>query len=325
MFGVEGRPVTVEVHVARGLPGFQIVGLPDEACRESRDRVRAAVLSSGLVWPASRITVNLAPSGQRKGGAGLDLAIAVGVLAAEGQVPLDAIDGLGFVGELGLDGSLRAVPGTAPMVAAMQPCVAVVAPGSFREAFGLMGDDVRVATTLAEVVAALANGEPWPDPPDTELVADDPPVPDLSDVRGQPAARLALEIAAAGAHHLLLVGSPGSGKTMLAQRLPGLLPALDGPTALETTMVHSAAGVRLPAGGLVRVPPFRAPHHSSSMVALVGGGSNAIRPGEISLCNGTTMLCHMKRAVVYTRISRDPEHDELGVRRQEADCRALCE
>ena len=137
LFGVEGRPVTVEVHVARGLPAFQIVGLPDEACRESRDRVRAAVLSSGRSWPASRITVNLAPSGQRKGGAGLDLAIAVGVLAADGQIPVDHLDGLGFVGELGLDGSLRNVPGTAPMVAAMQPCIPVVAPGGLREAMGV--------------------------------------------------------------------------------------------------------------------------------------------------------------------------------------------
>ena len=286
VLGVEGRPVTVEVHVANGLPAFQIVGLPDEACRESRDRVRAAVLSSGLTWPSCRITVNLAPSSQRKGGSGLDLAIAIGVLAAHGQVPASALDGLGFVGELGLDGSMRGVSGVAPMVAAMHPARPVVPVAGYREAQGVAGDDVRVAATLREVVDALNGKVPWPAPPDTELIDDEPPLPDLADVRGQPAARLALEVAAAGGHHLLLVGSPGSGKTMLAQRLAGLLPPLDRTTALEATMVHSAAGVRLPHGGLVRRPPFRAPHHSSSMVSLVGGGSTSLRPGEISLAHG---------------------------------------
>ncbi|MCB0983477.1 MAG: YifB family Mg chelatase-like AAA ATPase [Ilumatobacter sp.] len=290
VFGVEGRPVTVEVHVATGLPSFQIVGLPDEACRESRDRVRAAVLSSGLQWPSCRVTVNLAPSGQRKGGSGLDLPIAVGFLAAHGQVPVAALEGLGFVGELGLDGSMRPVPGIAPMVAAMQPCRPVVPVPGFREAQGVVGDGVRVAGCLRELVDALAGEAPWPEPPDTELFEDEPPLPDLADVRGQATARLALEVAAAGGHHLLLVGSPGSGKTMLAMRLPGLLPPLDADTSLATTMVHSAAGVRLPAGGLVRRAPFRAPHHSSSMVSLVGGGSTALRPGEISLSHGGVLF-----------------------------------
>ena len=290
VFGVEGRPVTVEVHVSTGLPAFQIVGLPDEACRESRDRVRAAVLSSGLQWPSCRVTVNLAPSSQRKGGSGLDLPIAVGFLAAHGQIPVEALEGLGFVGELGLDGSMRHVSGIAPMVAAMQPCRPVVPVAGFREAQCVVGEGVRVASTLREVVDALTAEAPWPRPPDGELVDDEPPVADLADVRGQGAARLALEIAAAGQHHLLLVGAPGSGKTMLAKRMPGLLPPLDPATSLETTMVHSAAGVRLPAGGLVRRPPFRAPHHSSSMVSLVGGGSTALRPGEISLSHGGVLF-----------------------------------
>ena len=283
LFGVEGRPVTVEVHVATGLPAFQIVGLPDEACRESRDRVRAAVLSSGLSWPSCRVTVNLAPSSQRKGGSGLDLPIAVGFLAANGQVPLEAIEGLGFIGELGLDGALRTVSGIAPMVAAMRPARPVVATSGFREAQGVAG-------TLRDLVDALNADAPWPRPPDDEFVDTDEPPPDLADVRGQGMARKALEVAAAGGHHLLLVGPPGSGKTMLAQRIPGLLPSLAPDVSLQATMIHSAAGVRLPAGGLVRRAPFRAPHHSSSMVSLVGGGSTALRPGEISLAHGGVLF-----------------------------------
>ena len=290
LFGVEGHPVTVEVHVGTGLPAFQIVGLPDEACRESRDRVRAAVLSSGLAWPNSRITVNLAPSSQRKGGSGLDLAIAVGVLAAAEQLPPSALEGLGFIAELGLDGTLRAVSGVAPMVVAMRPLCPVVAPAAFREARGVAGEPARVATCLREVVAALAGTAPWPSAPETELIDDDPLLPDLADVRGQASARAALEIAAAGGHHMLLVGPPGSGKTMLAQRLAGLLPPLEPEVAIAATMVHSAAGVRLPVGGLVRRAPFRAPHHSSSMVALVGGGSSGIRPGEVSIAHGGVLF-----------------------------------
>ena len=290
VFGVEGRPVTVEVHVSTGLPAFQIVGLPDEACRESRDRVRAAVLCSELSWPSCRVTVNLAPSNQRKGGSGLDLAIAIGFLAAHGQVPVSQIDGLGFLGELGLDGSLRQIAGVAPMVAAMGDVRPVVPHGNFNEACCVAGEGVRVARTLREVVDALNADAPWPQAPDGEFVDDEPPLPDLADVRGQESARLGLEVAAAGGHHMLLVGPPGSGKTMLAQRIPGLLPMLDPVMSLEATMVHSAAGVRLPAGGMVQRAPFRAPHHSSSMVALVGGGSTSLRPGEISLAHGGVLF-----------------------------------
>lgn len=290
VFGVEGRPVTVEVHVSTGLPAFQIVGLPDEACRESRDRVRAAVLCSELVWPSCRVTVNLAPSNQRKGGSGLDLAIAIGFLAAHGQVPVSQIEGLGFVGELGLDGSLRQVAGVAPMVAAMGDVRPVVPFSNYREAWCVAGEGVRVARTLREVVDALNADAPWPLLPDGEFVDDEPPLPDLADVRGQAMARLGLEVAAAGGHHMLLVGPPGSGKTMLAQRIPGLLPMLEPDISLQATMIHSAAGVRLPAGGMVQRAPFRAPHHSSSMVALVGGGSTSLRPGEISLAHGGVLF-----------------------------------
>jgi magnesium chelatase family protein len=290
LLGTTGQQVIVEVHVGSGLPGFQIVGLPDEACRESRDRVRAAVMSSGLAWPSNkRITVNLAPSGLRKGGSGLDLAIAIGVLVADDLIERESVEHLAVIGELGLDGSLRAVPGVAPMVAAVGDADVVVPAASWHEADAVAVGQVHIATRLADVVAAL-RGEGWPEVDVPDIVVDEVPPADLSDVRGQPEARLALEIAAAGAHHLLLVGPPGSGKTMIAQRIVGLLPPLDHATALEATMVHSAAGVRLPSTGIVSLPTFRAPHHSSSMVALVGGGSHTLRPGEISLAHGGALF-----------------------------------
>jgi magnesium chelatase family protein len=285
LLGVTGQPVTVEVHSGVGVPGFQIVGSPDASCREARDRVRAALLSSGLAWPNRRITVNLAPSGLRKAGAGLDLAIAIALLVADEQLPPEAVEKYAFVGELGLDGTLRGLPGVAPMVACRSERIVVVPSDAHEQATAIGAVDVRCASNLVEVVQALA-GMPWPDPPPAVGHDGAPPLPDLADVRGQPDARLALELAAAGGHHLLLVGPPGAGKTMLAQRLPGLLPALDPVAALEATMVYSAAGVPVPGGGVVRQPLFRAPHHSSSMVSLIGGGTNTLRPGETSLAHG---------------------------------------
>jgi magnesium chelatase family protein len=284
LHGIEGRPVRVEVHVSNGLPGFIVVGLPDTACRESRDRVRAALLSSSLPWPQRKMTVNLAPSGVRKQGAGLDLAIAIGVLAAHGELPPEALTECGFVGELGLDGSVRAVPGMVPLVAAIDEPAVVVPVASEAEARAVGRHRVRAVRSLAEVVLALRGDEPWPEHVVRPLGrAPAAPEPDLADVRGQRVARLALELAAAGAHHLLLVGPPGAGKTMLAKRLPGLLPDLDDEQALEVTRVHSAAGLPLPPDGLVRRPPYRSPHHGMSAPALVGGGSSWLRPGELSL------------------------------------------
>jgi magnesium chelatase family protein len=286
LLGAEGHRIDVEVQVSKGLPGFRMVGRPDESTREARDRARAAVLSCGIDWPAANITVNLAPSSDRKTGSSLDLAIAVGVLVAADVIPREAVDGLAFLGELGLDGSLRPVAGVVPMVAAVGDLDVVVPVRSAVEARVAALGRVRLIAHLSELLGVLVGAEPWPDH-DDELPppADDTLVPDLADLHGQPLARQALEIAAAGAHHTLFVGPPGSGKTMLASRLPGLLPPLDRTRSLEATMVHSAAGAVLPPGGLIRRPPFRSPHHTSSLVALVGGGSHTLRPGEISMAH----------------------------------------
>lgn len=282
LVGVQGQSISVEVHVSTGLPSFTIVGLPDAACRESRDRVRAAVLSSGLRWPQKRITVNLAPSGVRKGGAGLDLPIAVALLVADGQLPAPAVAGLAFVGELGLDGTLRRVPGVLALVHAVGSSVVVLPPCCLAEARIVPDVEVRSAPTLEALAMALRGRRGWEGPPAAAPPEPEPPAPDLAEVRGQPLGRLAVEVAAAGGHHLLMVGPPGAGKTMLAERLPGILPPLEAAEALEVARIHSAAGLPLPPAVLIRRPPFRSPHHSASPVSLVGGGGAQMRPGELS-------------------------------------------
>lgn len=268
-----------------GLPGFTIVGQPDESCRESRDRVRAALLSSGLPWPNRRITINLAmPNAHRRGGSGLDLAIAVGLLVVQEVVAQDAVTGCAFVAELGLDGSLRPVAGMVPLVSAVDDHRVVVAHEAAREASIVAGSRVGACATLVDVVSCLRGEAGWPEPPEAgspERISNE--CGDLADVHGQRAARQALEIAAAGLHHLLMVGPPGAGKSMLARRLVTILPPMSRDEVVATTIVHSAARVAMPDGGVVGSPPFRAPHHSASLTSMVGGGTSAMRPGEVSL------------------------------------------
>ncbi|HWF15282.1 MAG TPA: YifB family Mg chelatase-like AAA ATPase [Acidimicrobiales bacterium] len=281
--GAVGCAVSVEVHVSNGLPGFTIVGLPDAAVREARDRVRAAVLSSDLPWPMSRVTVNLAPSGVRKAGAGLDLPIAIGLLVATGDLPPDCCEGLAFCGELGLNGSLRHVPGMIALADASRSPGLVVPLSDVREAALVRGPGVHGASNLAQLVAVLRRQADWPEPCEMPAPTAATPGPDLADIRGQMVGRRALEVAAAGRHHLLLIGPPGSGKTMLAERLPGILPPLTKEEALTVSRVHSSAGAAMPAGALLDHPPFRAPHHQATIVSLVGGGNVTLRPGEASM------------------------------------------
>ncbi|MEZ5546058.1 MAG: YifB family Mg chelatase-like AAA ATPase [Lysobacteraceae bacterium] len=283
--GVDAPEVRVEVHLAGGLPAMSIVGLPDAAVRESRDRVRAALLSSQFEVPQRRITISLAPADLPKDGSRFDLPIALGILAASGQVPREALAHLEAFGELALTGELRGVDGVLPAVlAAKRSERAVILPaGNAEEAALASHNEARCARTLLEVCAALCGRCELPAPPPREATSPALACADLADVRGQAQARRALEIAAAGGHNLLMTGPPGSGKSMLAARLPGLLPELDETRALEAAAIASVAGVPIDPARWA-IPPYRAPHHTASAVALVGGGSQP-RPGEISLAH----------------------------------------
>jgi magnesium chelatase family protein len=302
LVGVTGQVVEVEVDIANGLVGMILVGLPDTALREARDRIRAAITNSGEQWPQRKITVGLSPASLPKRGSWFDLAIAVGVLTAAGTVPRAASDGVMFFGELGLDGRLRPVRGVLPAVAAAAGDgrfgTVMVAPQNAPEA--ALVPDIRVIAAASLTAAAdWLRGTPDPrgdppaaefqrgqDLPDAQAASSDAALAlDLAELLGQSMARRAAEVSAAGGHHLSLLGPPGAGKTMLAERIPTILPRLDPEAALEVTSIHSVAGTLPPQVPLLSDPPFLAPHHTATKAAIVGGGSGIIRPGSASLAH----------------------------------------
>jgi magnesium chelatase family protein len=290
LLGVEGHLVEVEADLAQGLPGTTMIGLPDASLYEARDRVRAAVVNSGFGWPEGRITIGLFPAALPKSGSGFDAAVAVAILAAAGRVPQEALAERVLLGELALDGRLRPLPGILPAVltAHRAGIRRVVVPSAHAAEAALVPDmAVEGVDSLGELVRLLHGEEPGTStatPPEVHE-PDDGPGLDLADVAGQSAGRLAVEVAAAGGHHLLFEGPPGAGKTMLAERLPGLLPPLSPSEALEVTAVHSVAGVLAPGSPLISVPPYRSPHSTASVASIVGGGSRQLRPGAVSLAH----------------------------------------
>lgn len=287
--GVEARMVEVQCAITPGLPAFSIVGLPDKAVSEARDRVRTALTSMAIALPSKRITINLSPADLPKEGSHFDLPIAMALLAALDILPSDVVEGVVALGELSLDGTLVPVVGALPAaVAAAQENRSLLCPkGSGAEAAWVNACQVIAAVSLGDVVRHYTGQVPL-SPAEPGEVATMNHARDLREVKGQERAKRALEIAAAGRHHLMLVGTPGSGKSMLAARLPGILPPLSAAEALDTSMIHSLAGL-LDEGGISRARPFRAPHHTASMAAIIGGGRNA-KPGEVSLAHNGVLF-----------------------------------
>jgi len=316
--GIEARAVDVQVQVAPGLPAFAIVGLPDKAVSEARERVRSALITSGLALPARRITVNLAPADVPKEGSHYDLPIALGLMAAIGAIPPDALNGFTVLGELGLDGSIAPVAGVLPAaIGANSRDEGLICPAA-------CGSEAAWASPDSPIVAAasliqLANhfkGSQVLSRPQPVMREAEPTLLDLRDIKGQESAKRALEIAAAGGHHLLMIGAPGAGKSMLAARLPSILPPLSPPELLEISMIASVAG-ELNGGALTSRRPFRTPHHSASMAALTGGGLRA-KPGEISLAhNGVLFLDELPEFEprVIDSLRQPLENGEISVSR----------
>ena len=314
ILGIDGLVVEVEVDIARGIPCFSIVGLPNTAVRESRERVTAALKNAGWEFPLQRITVNLAPADIKKEGAAFDLAIAVGILVASGQATASARDDppvarTVFLGELALDGALRRVPGALPMLLHARArgfARAVVPAANLAESRAVEGLEVVACERLRDAVGAVFGEGALPDGASDDAdrravfkaAAEAPPTPeptqtsdthgDMQDVAGQEAVKRALVVAAAGGHHVLMVGPPGAGKTMLARRFAGILPPLSHDAALQTTMIYSIVGM-LRNGGILSAPPFRAPHHSASDAGLIGGGA-VPRPGEVTLAHNGVLF-----------------------------------
>ncbi len=287
VLGVGGHLVTVEAHVGRGLPSLTLTGLPGAAVRDACERIRPAVESQKLEWPLRRVVVNLAPGNLRKEGPGLDLPVATGVLAATAQLPVTLLGRFALAGELSLKGELMPTPGvlSVAIAAARAKLDGVIVPAvNALEAAQVDRLRVVAVSTLAEVVGFLKGTWQPPEIGEASLEADAPSDVDFSDVRGQTQARRALEVAAAGGHNVLMVGSPGAGKTMLARRMTTILPSLSRDEALEATQLHSVAGL-LAGRGVLRARPFRAPHHSISLTGLLGGGTGYLRPGEVSLAH----------------------------------------
>ncbi|GAB3208192.1 YifB family Mg chelatase-like AAA ATPase [Marinactinospora thermotolerans] len=295
LLGIEGHEVEVEAHLGGGPAGLTLVGLPDTALREARDRIRAAILNSGEYWPDDHITVSLSPASLPKRGSAFDLAIATAVLGANGAIPSDALHDTVLLGELGLDGRARPVPGVLPSILAAAHAGHTrftVARGNAAEARLVPDVEVTAVGSLAELLALLRGGPlppPCGDEPDggpvTARTGSPRPVPDLADVLGQPVARRAVEISAAGGHNTFLLGPPGTGKSLLAERLPTVLPRLTTDEAIEVTAIHSVAGTLPRDRPLITVPPFCAPHHTATRTAIVGGGAGRLRPGAISLAH----------------------------------------
>ena len=293
--GIEGYLMTVEAYSADGMPMFELVGLPDAAVKESRERVRAAMASCGLMFPVARLTINLAPADVKKEGPAYDLPIALAILASSGMIDQDAFVGVAAVGELSLSGSVVGVRGALSMAIAARACgvrTLLLPAVNAQEAACVEGIDILPVEHLRDAIAHLQRRrriEPVKTRPYSEMITARQTVNDFADVRGQRSAKRALEIAAAGGHNVLMIGPPGSGKTMMARCLPGILPDMPLDEALEVTRIHSAAGTLRAGEGLMLERPFRAPHHTVSAVALVGGGSKA-RPGEISLAHGGVLF-----------------------------------